>query len=76
MGRMKHKTKTIRKVILFSFGHLDVKSSRFPVTCAKIGGQECGQSHNLELCAPNIRCDLSKVILLKDKKHSRSESVA
>lgn len=34
--------------------------------CAKIGGQECGQSHNLELCSPNIRCDLSKVILLID----------
>lgn len=56
--------------MLLSFGYLDVKSSELTVTCTKIGWQKRGESHNLELCTPNIGCDLSKVILLKDRKHS------
>lgn len=32
--------------------------------CTKISWQECGEPHNLELCSPNIGCDLSKVVLL------------
>lgn len=41
------------------------------ITCTKVGWEECGQSHNLELCPPNIGCDLSKVILLKSQNKEK-----
>lgn len=33
-------------------------------TCTKVGRQERSQAHNLKFGSPDIRCDLSKIVVL------------
>lgn len=46
-------------------------------TCTKVGRQECSQAHNLKFGSPDIRRDLSKIVVLWEKKRKeKSQSIS
>lgn len=45
-------------------------------TCTKVGWQESSQAHNLKFGSPDIRRDLSKIVVLWKKKEEKSQSIS
>lgn len=47
-------------------------------TCTEVGWQESSQAHNLKFGSPDIRRDLSKIVVLRweEKKKEESQSIS
>ena len=42
------------------------------LTCTEVGWQESGQAHNLKFGSPDIRRDLSKIVVLWGEKKKKN----
>lgn len=44
-------------------------------TCTKAGWQESSQAHDLEFGSPDIRGDLGKIVVLREKKRGEKITI-